>query len=213
MSESVKDRDSFLEFVDKGMQLKELPLTSAPDWEDLTLSSPPDSIQLENMNCQRWAIFWALKALTEIDEEAILCAATQLNLPSTVGEKLPNLALFANSTAKDPGETQQLDVDDLRSLVLIICYLAKQHQELIRRAVALLEQLSEEKRELRQAALLSDYIDRFSKLYSEGRKHDFSESHDTLTHLALKLLMDLLFYSTPGSHRRLWSTLLERSKK
>jgi hypothetical protein len=33
-----------------------------------------------------------------------------------------------------------------------------------------------------------------------------------LTNLALKLLIDLLFYSSPGGHRRLWLALLDRAK-
>jgi hypothetical protein len=35
-------------------------------------------------------------------------------------------------------------------------------------------------------------------------------SPDLLTQLALKLLIDLLFYGGPNGHRRLWLALLER---
>ena len=33
-----------------------------------------------------------------------------------------------------------------------------------------------------------------------------------LSQLALKLLIDLLFYSSPSGHRRLWLALLDRSQ-
>jgi hypothetical protein len=36
-------------------------------------------------------------------------------------------------------------------------------------------------------------------------------STDSLTNLALKLLIDLLFYGNPQGVRRLWLTLLDRS--
>jgi hypothetical protein len=37
-------------------------------------------------------------------------------------------------------------------------------------------------------------------------------SSDALSHLALKLLIDLLFYSSPNGHRRLWLALLDRAR-
>jgi len=95
---------------------------------------------------------------------------------------------------------------------LITCYLAKQHQELIRRAVALLEQMAESHREPHQAALLGDYIDAFNNTYQERMEED-DTSTDAIAHLGLKLLIDLLFYSSPGGHRRLWLALIDRSAK
>jgi hypothetical protein len=105
-----------------------------------------------------------------------------------------------------------MDVEEARALVLIICHLAKQHEELIRRAVALLEQLTEQQREPHQAALLGDYLDNFTNGYQERMEADHT-SIDRLTHLGLKLLIDLLFYSAPQGHRRLWLALLDRSLK
>jgi hypothetical protein len=37
-------------------------------------------------------------------------------------------------------------------------------------------------------------------------------SPEQLTQLALKLLIDLLFYSGPNGHRRLWLALLDRAR-
>jgi hypothetical protein len=44
-------------------------------------------------------------------------------------------------------------------------------------------------------------------------EEDEQISTDLLTRLALKLLVDLLFYSAPGGHRRLWLALIDRSAK
>jgi hypothetical protein len=90
--------------------------------------------------------------------------------------------------------------------------LAKQQHELTRRAVALLEQMAEQNREPHQAALLGDYLDAFSNTYQERMEDGDNLSPDVLTHLALKLLIDLLFYSSPNGHRRLWLALLNRTR-
>ncbi|MHC5725706.1 MAG: DUF3038 domain-containing protein, partial [Nostoc sp.] len=119
----------------------------------------------------------------------------------------------SNPLRKGQGGRKKLDIKEARSLVLITCYLAKQHQELIRRAVGLLEQMAENNREPHQAALLGDYIDAFCNTYQERMEEDEQISTDLLTNLALKLLVDLLFYSAAGGHRRLWLALIDRSTK
>jgi hypothetical protein len=76
----------------------------------------------------------------------------------------------------------------------------------------LLEQLAEQNREPHQAALLGDYLDTFSNTYQERMEDGDNVSPDLLTQLALKLLIDLLFYSGSNGHRRLWLALLERTR-
>jgi hypothetical protein len=119
----------------------------------------------------------------------------------------------SNPLRKSPGGRKKLDVDEARSLVLITCYLAKQHQELIRRAVGLLEKIAANHQQLHQNALLADYTDKFCNVYQERMEEDDKISTDLLTNLAVKLLIDLLFYSSPTGHRRLWLTLLDRSTR
>ena len=97
--------------------------------------------------------------------------------------------------------------------MLIACFLAKQHQELIRRAIDLLEQAAQNDSEPHRTAMLGDYLDAFNNTYQERMEDDRNVSTDKLTQLALKLLVDLLFYSSPGGHRRLWLALLDRSQK
>lgn len=182
-------------------------------WEDLPLASSPDAVQLDNIKAQLDLVLLALEALAGIGSEAILQAAVNLKLESMVADRVALWRLRqSNPMRKSQGGRKKLDVEEARSLVLISCYLAKQNQELIRRAVALLEQLSEQNREPHQAALLGDYLDAFSNTYQERMEEGESVSPDTLTHLALKLLIDLLFYSGPNGHRRLWLALLDRAR-
>ncbi|MBH8552759.1 DUF3038 domain-containing protein [Nostocaceae cyanobacterium CENA357] len=198
----------------KVMHLAANSTTSNSQWEDLTKLPAPNTVQWENIKTQLDLVLLALETLTGIGSEAMLSAATNLNLESRVPDRVALWRLRqSNPLRKGQGGRKKLDVEEARSLVLIICYLAKQHQELIRRAVGLLEQMAENNREPHQTALLGDYIDAFCNIYQERMEEDEQISTDLLTRLALKLLVDLLFYSAPGGHRRLWLALIDRSAK
>lgn len=183
-------------------------------WEDLINLPAPNSVQWDNIKTQLDLVLLALETLTGIGSEAMLQAAVNLNLESRVPDRVALWRLRqSNPLRKGQGGRKKLDVEEARALVLITCYLAKQHQELIRRAVGLLEQMAEDNREPHQAALLGDYIDAFCNTYQERMEEDATISTDELTRLALKMLIDLLFYSGPGGHRRLWLALIDRSIK
>ena len=188
--------------------------TPTSQWEDLTQLSAPNQVQWDNIKTQLDLVLLALETLTGIGSEAMLSAAIDLNLESRVPDRVALWRLRqSNPLRKGQGGRKKLDVEEARSLVLIICYLAKQHQELIRRAVGLLEQMAQDNREPHQAAILGDYIDAFCNTYQERMEEDATISTDELTHLALKLLIDVLFYTAPGGHRRLWLALIDRSTK
>ncbi|MBD2678767.1 MULTISPECIES: DUF3038 domain-containing protein [Nostoc] len=188
--------------------------TPNAQWEDLIKLPAPNTVQWDNIKTQLDLVLLALETLTGIGSEAMLSAATDLNLESRVPDRVALWRLRqSNPLRKGQGGRKKLDIEEARSLVLITCYLAKQHQELIRRAVGLLEQMAESNREPHQAALLGDYIDAFCNTYQERMEEDEQISTDLLTNLALKLLVDLLFYSAPGGHRRLWLALIDRSTK
>jgi hypothetical protein len=189
-------------------------VTPNPLWADLISLPTPNSVQWDNIKTQLDLVLLVLETLTGIGSEAMLSAAINLNLESRVPDRVALWRLRqSNPLRKGQGGRKKLDVEEARSLVLIICYLAKQHQELIRRAVGLLEQMAETKREPHQSALLGDYIDAFCNTYQERMEEDEQITTDLLTHLALKLLVDLLFYSAPGGHRRLWLALIDSSAK
>jgi DUF3038 family protein len=198
----------------KVMHLTANSATPNSQWEDLIKLPAPNTVQWDNIKTQLDLVLLALETLTGIGSEAMLSAATNLNLESRVPDRVALWRLRqSNPLRKGQGGRKKLDVEEARSLVLIICYLAKQHQELIRRAVGLLEQMAENNQEPHQAALLGDYIDAFCNIYQERMEEDEQISTDLLTRLALKLLVDLLFYSAAGGHRRLWLALIDRSAK
>ncbi|MBW4514931.1 MAG: DUF3038 domain-containing protein [Timaviella obliquedivisa GSE-PSE-MK23-08B] len=185
--------------------------SAQPDLEMLPLAGQPDPSQLDNIKAQLDLVLLALEALVNIGSEAILQAATELNLEAVVADRVALWRLRQSSPLRKGQGRKRLDVEEARSLVLIICHLAKQQQELIRRAVALLEQLTEQNREPHQVALLGDYLDRFSNVYQERMEEQENTSQAQLTQLALRLLIDLLFYSSPSGARRLWLALIDRA--
>ena len=188
------------------------PPSPAPNWEELSLTSQPDPEQLDNIKAQLDLILLALEAIAGISSEAMLQAAADLGLEAVVSDRVSLWRLRQSSPLrKGQGGRKKLDVEEARAISLIICHLAKQHNELVRRAVALLEQLVEQNREPHQASLLGNYLDTFQNTYQERMEDGETVSTDILTRLALKLLIDLLFYGSSNGVRRLWLILLERS--
>ncbi len=94
---------------------------------------------------------------------------------------------------------------------ILICYVIGQHQELIRRAITLLEQMTEQNKDPRESTLLGKYFNNFNYYYNykmkEAKKLSIDEEHK----FASKLLLDLLFYSSDNGYIRLWSTSLNYS--
>ncbi len=195
--------------------LKDTPSSagSSPSWDELNRTGP-DSTQLDNIKTQIDLVLLALESLAGIGSEAMLQASLALDLEAKIPDRVTLWRLRqSNPLRKGEGGRKKLDVEEARSLVLISCYLAKQHQELIRRAIDLLEQAAQNNSEPHKTAMLGDYLDAFSNTYLERMEDDDNISGDKLTQLALKLLIDLLFYSSPGGHRRLWLALLDRTQK
>lgn len=179
----------------------------------LPLNQPPDPIQLDNIKAQLDLVLLALESLANIGSEAMLQAAAALDLEDLVGDRVALWRLRqSNPLRKGQGGRKKLDVEEARAMVLICCHLAKQQHELVRRSVALLEQMTEQNQPPHRAALLGDYLDRFQNTYQERMDEEHQPDADGLTHLGLKLLIDLLFYGGPQGAKRLWLALLERSR-
>ncbi|MBV9387955.1 MAG: DUF3038 domain-containing protein [Chroococcidiopsidaceae cyanobacterium CP_BM_ER_R8_30] len=179
-------------------------------WEELT-HTKLDPTQLDKIKVQLDLVLLALEALARVDTNVIIQAAAHLNLePQVLAYITSRQPQLSDSLPESEASQPQRDEEAVRSLVLTICYLSRQHQELIRRAVTLLEQLVVDRRSPHDIALLGDYLDTFNQLYQERwLDEDKIATSDLLNSVALKLLVELLFYSGPGGHHRLWSRLLK----
>jgi hypothetical protein len=179
-------------------------------WEELPLESPPDAQQLDNIKTHLDLILMALEALAKIGSEAMLQAAQALKVDDLIADRIALWRLRqSNPLRQSSGGRKKLDVEEARALVLIVGYLARQHQELMRRAVSLLEQVTAAGQPPHRSALLGDYLDNFSQMYQERMEQGESLPPSQLTQIAFKLMIDLLFYSGPNGHRRLWLALLD----
>lgn len=177
---------------------------------ELKTSSPAE---LEDIKCHLDLVLLALEAIAEITSEAIIQAAKDLNLESVIGDRITLWRLrSSNPKRKTSGGRKKLDVEEAKSMVIIICYLANRHQELLRRSVSLLEQVTEQNKPPYQTALLGNYLDRFLNYYQERISNAQNNSATFIEHLAWKLLIDLLFYSGQNGHRLLWIAIFDAAQ-
>ena len=190
-----------------------------------------DPAQLQAMKAHLDLVLLALEALTHISSDDVLQAAQALGLGDILADRITLWRWRQSSPLrKGKGGRKKLDLDEARAMTLICAYLAGRYQGQIRQAVSDLEAFSRTKRPLHQAPLIGDYLDGFYTFYQERIHNEAaSEAEPPLPkvtkaksvtksvtdgekqNLALKLLIDLLFYSAPSGSRRLWSALLERS--
>ncbi len=169
-----------------------------PNRKDLNPEPQPE--QFGKITVQIQLLLLAIEALTGVPLETILQVGNLLKLEPNVPDQTQ---LFQKKSEQD-----SLSTEEMRSLVLIICYIAQQDQVLIRRALGLVEQMAYQKTEFRQVTLLREYLDTFNESYQQWMTANPQTPSDLDT-LAIKLLIDLLFYSKPDSHQQLWLTLIE----
>jgi hypothetical protein len=197
------------------MQPTVSPSSPPPPWEELSSAQTLNTQHLDDIKAHLDLILLALEALTQMSSDVMIAAANHLNLGEVMSDRVDLWRLRqSNPLGRSSGGRKKLDGEEARSLVLMICYLAKQHQELIRRAVTLLEQMTLQGQNPYRTALLGDYLDNFVNLYPARMEteNNTTINNTTLQHLtplAYKLLLDLLFYSAEAGHRRLWLVLTD----
>jgi len=182
-------------------------------WQELAEVKVTNNSELENIKCHLDLVLLALEAIANIGSEAIIQGAKDLQLESVIGDRITLWRLrSSNPKRQSSGGRKKLDVEEAKSLVIIICHLAKQHQELLRRAVCLLEEVTEQNQPPHQAALLGNYLDRFINYYQSRITPEQTTSPEYLSYLAWKLLIDLLFYSGNNGHRLLWIAIFDATE-
>jgi hypothetical protein len=179
--------------------------------QELVLPKITDASQLDKIWDRLDTILLALEVIADLTFQEILQVAKKLNLETVIEEQRGLWRLSGSDSEDEIPRNQELELKKARSLVLIICHLARQHQELIRRAVSLLEQATEENHQPEQIRLLANYLDKFFKIYQESKENRARISSENISQLAFKTLIDLLFYSGNNGHYLLWSVILEDS--
>ena len=188
-------------------------IANSSRWQDLNPPNLTHNYQLENIKSHLDLVLLALESIANISSEAVITAAKDLNLESVLGNRITLWRLrAANPYRQSSGGRKKLDVEEARSLVLIICYLAQKHQELLRRAVTLLEQATEQNKPPQEISILGDYIDNFVNYYQERMTTNLNYHSKDLSDLAWKLLISLLFYSGKNGHRLLWIAIFDAAQ-
>ena len=162
---------------------------------------PPNPRQLEDIAVHFELLLLALDSLIEIKPRTLQQKAVELNIPSAIAEKIESFPQERQASSPNP-----LELDVARSLVVVISQLAQENRELLRRAVTLLEQTHLQPSAIQRTLLLKTYLQRFEQRLSQSGQKSLISQADS--HLALKLLVDLLFYSDVSGSRRLWHNLI-----
>ena len=175
-------------------------------------NASPTPQQLQSIKAQLDLVLLALESLVGVGSEAVLTVAEGLGFSDLLSDRVNLWRLRQSSPLRKGQGRKKLDIDEARALVLVITSLAQTHQDTIRQAVAQLEQALDQGRPPHRIALIGDYLDAFANAYQERMEADTTSTPDDLNPLALKLLIDLVFYSGSGGSRKLWLALLDRSK-
>lgn len=156
-------------------------------------------------------ILFSLEALAHVGSAEVVALADAMGYEAYLPGRVGGWRLRPSSPLRrGRSGPRKLAGEEARALALICSRLAQRHQQTIRTAVEHWQQQVAQQHPPHHDPLLGDYLDRFSRLYTERMANPSLEG-EALAQLGLDLLVDLLFYSTPQGSRRLWMALLERT--
>lgn len=156
-------------------------------------------------------LLMGLEALLGEGSEVMLAAAEAVNVQTILSDRVTLWRLRnANPLRQSTGGRKKVDIDEIRALVLVISYLAREHHSQIRSCLANLEAAVNAERSPYREPEIGDYLDAFISYYRSRMIDAEQRRNDTLTELALTLLAELLFYGSRSGPRRLWNALISR---
>lgn len=185
------------------------PVFVLPQREDYIQPPVAQPVEFDRIGTKLDILLLALKALTGISSDHIVRVARKLNIAARVADEIAVLVRERTEVKRGVSLNQNptLKLEVTQSKVLIICHLAKHNQALIRRAVALMEQIAAQNHKPKSITLLREYIYNFQQAYQNYHFNQEKFSPDSPEEMASKLLIDLFFYSAPQGCNRLCSKL------
>jgi hypothetical protein len=168
----------------------------------------PRSVRMDVDN-----LMLALEAIDLQAIEGMLALVQQLQLEKVI----PNRVTFWRMRNANPlrrnYQRANLEWDELRALVKLVCTLSQQFNTVLRLLVTTHQQVAENKIEalgLQQNQFYLDvYIERFSSLYTSRMRSPSPLSKADIKELGLQLLIQLLFASGTAGELRLWHSLFD----
>jgi hypothetical protein len=177
------------------------------------LDSRPDGLSTATgtIKAQLDLLLLGLESLSGESSEAVLAAAQALNLEERIGDRVALWRLRnANPLRRSSGGRKKVDIEEARALVMVIGHLAAQQQARIRSTLEQLEAAVEQERNPFHQPMVGDYLDEFLSHYRSRMVDGDVRDENSLTELALRILIELMFYSGPKGTQRLWKALLNR---
>jgi hypothetical protein len=177
------------------------------------LDNRPDGLSTATgtIKAQLDLLLLGLESLSGESSEAVLAAAQALNLQEQIGDRVALWRLRnANPLRRSSGGRKKVDIEEARALVLVIGHLASEQQARIRSTLEQLESAVEQERNPFHQPLVGDYLDEFLSHYRSRMVDGDMRDENSITELALRILIELMFYSSSKGTQRLWSALLNR---
>jgi Protein of unknown function (DUF3038) len=178
---------------------------SIAKWDDLSIEVPLDSAQLHTINLELELVTIAMVALAQIDRLEIGQVAQDLQVESLVANWIEEWPQHQFT------DLNQLNLEQIRSLVLVVDQLAHKYQSVVRQTITDWQNLTQANRLPLESPPLAEYIGNFIKIYQTRLSGQYTHSIEALSQAALNLLLELLFYGGTQGHQRLWQALLNRS--
>ena len=160
--------------------------------------------QIAGINQHLDNLLRALWALTEMDDQAWQAALTRIH----PDDKVIPVTVTEGETNKGTATDRQLEIATIRSFSQVISELAADSQELLCRAVSLIEQCQASEKDPSNIRLLADYLQRLRHLPAPPLVPGHADNAALTPEQSLGLLTELLFYSSQDGPRRLWDVLL-----
>lgn len=178
-------------------------------WINEPLSNFSVSKNLNNVHFYLDLVLLASESLIPITTDMIFQSSLDLGINTYLTKEIK---LWSGQDVKKSRDfLEGCSVKQTKLSTILICCVIEQHEELIRRAITLLEQMTQQNKDPKQSTLLGKYFSNFSYYYKYKVKENKKLSIDEEFQLASKLLLDLLFYSSDSGYIRLWSTSLNYS--
>lgn len=190
--------------------------SSAPP---VSLEGLPD-IELTQDACPRRArqqldlILLAIEALDLGGSEAILIVAEELDLQEIIKNRVHLWQIRSTNPLRKFSQRRPLKQVEAKSLVAIICYIARRLTVVIRQLLLVEQQLKDKGLPPEQNFRLAEYLLRFRSHFRQRmnprRAGVMAYSEDEkLNALALQLLEQLLFCTGTAGAQRLWVSLFD----
>lgn len=156
----------------------------------------------------------AIEALDTHGSEAILVVAQELGLTAIVPDRVALWRLRGTNPLRKLSQRRSLSIAEGKTLVIILCYLARRLTVMLRQFVLTQQQLEEKGQAVTDDFYLKTYLERFRSNFksrmSTRRAADLGyDSIEAIDQLALQLLSQLLFCTGTSGMQRLWTSLFD----